>query len=96
MVARRAGRASLLDRLPGPARTLPGLTGAFGIASATILLSGGSIFLLGEAYAFGVVWSFAMKALSVLVLRYKKPEAREWKDGRKYRKCPTRAQDFSQ
>src|SRR4029077_17778435 len=30
-------------------------------------------------YAFGVVWSFAMKALSVLVLRYKQPENREWK-----------------
>ena len=29
--------------------------------------------MLGEAYAFGVVWSFAMKALSVLVLRYKQP-----------------------
>jgi len=31
--------------------------------------------MLGEAYAFGVVWSFAMKALSVLVLRYKQPGA---------------------
>jgi hypothetical protein len=35
--------------------------------------------MLGEAYAFGVVWSFAMKALSVLVLRYKQPANREWK-----------------
>ncbi len=35
--------------------------------------------LLGEAYAFGVVWSFSMKALSVLVLRYKQPDNREWK-----------------
>ena len=35
--------------------------------------------MLGEAYAFGVVWSFAMKSLSVLVLRYKQPGAREWK-----------------
>jgi hypothetical protein len=35
--------------------------------------------MLGEAYAFGVVWSFAMKALSVLVLRYRQPGAREWK-----------------
>ncbi len=35
--------------------------------------------MLGEAYAFGVVWSFAMKALSVLVLRYKQPGGREWK-----------------
>jgi len=35
--------------------------------------------MLGEAYAFGVVWSFAMKALSVLVLRYKQPGPRDWK-----------------
>ncbi len=45
----------------------------------TIVLSRGDVQMLGEAYAFGVVWSFAMKALSVLVLRYKLPEAREWK-----------------
>ena len=35
--------------------------------------------LLGEAYAFGVVWSFAMMSLAVLVLRYKEPVKREWK-----------------
>ncbi len=45
----------------------------------TIILSRGNVDTLGEAYAFGVIWSFAMKALSVLVLRYKRPEAREWK-----------------
>ncbi|MDE3165400.1 MAG: amino acid permease, partial [Acidobacteriota bacterium] len=45
----------------------------------TILISRGDVYMLGEAYAFGVVWSFAMKGLSVLVLRYKLPEAREWK-----------------
>ncbi|MFN7996581.1 MAG: APC family permease [Bryobacteraceae bacterium] len=45
----------------------------------TIVISRGDVYMLGEAYAFGVVWSFAMKALSVLVLRYKLPEAREWK-----------------
>jgi amino acid transporter len=45
----------------------------------TIVLSRGNVQTLGEAYAFGVIWSFAMKALSVLVLRYKRPEAREWK-----------------
>jgi amino acid transporter len=45
----------------------------------TVALSRGNVDMLGEAYAFGVVWSFAMKALSVLVLRYKQPEAREWK-----------------
>src|SRR5579863_9375485 len=45
----------------------------------TIVISRGDMEMLGEAYAFGVVWSFAMKALSVLVLRYKQPGAREWK-----------------
>ena len=45
----------------------------------TILLSRGNVDLLGEAYAFGVIWSFAMKALAVLVLRHKRPEARDWR-----------------
>src|SRR5258708_7949675 len=45
----------------------------------TILISRGDVYILGEAYAFGVMWSFFMKALSVLVLRYKRPEGREWK-----------------
>jgi amino acid transporter len=45
----------------------------------TILLSRGDVNLLGEAYAFGVVWSFSFNALSVLVLRFKQPENREWK-----------------
>lgn len=39
---------------------------------ATILLSGGNVILLGEAYAFGVVWSFALKALGVLALRFQR------------------------
>src|SRR5262249_28078014 len=38
----------------------------------TILASRGDVFLLGEAYAFGVVWSFALKALGVLVLRFQR------------------------
>jgi amino acid transporter len=45
----------------------------------TIVMSRGDVNLLGEAYAFGVVWSFSFNALSVLVLRFKQPEAREWK-----------------
>jgi len=45
----------------------------------TILLSRGNIFVLGEAYAFGVMWSFSMKGLAVLVLRYKQPGEREFK-----------------
>src|ERR1700739_834054 len=45
----------------------------------TIVLSRGNIFLLGEAYAFGVMWSFAMKGLAVLVLRFKQPGKREFR-----------------
>ena len=45
----------------------------------TIILSRGNIILLGNAYAFGVMWSFAMKALAVLVLRYKQPGGREFR-----------------
>ncbi len=39
---------------------------------ATIIFSRGDVYLLGEAYAFGVIWSFALKALGVLVLRFQR------------------------
>ena len=39
---------------------------------ATIVLSRGDVYLLGEAYAFGVVWSFFLKSMGVLVLRYQR------------------------
>ncbi|MGQ9633357.1 MAG: APC family permease [Bryobacteraceae bacterium] len=39
---------------------------------ATILASRGDVYLLGEAYAFGVVWSFSLKGLGVLVLRFQR------------------------
>jgi amino acid transporter len=45
----------------------------------TIIGSGGNIIYLGEAYAFGVVWSFAFNAIATLVLRFKRREGREWK-----------------
>ena len=46
----------------------------------TILASRGNVILLGEAYAFGVVWSFAFNALAVTVLRYARPDIeRGWK-----------------
>ncbi len=45
----------------------------------TILISRGDVYVLGEAYAFGVVWSFAMKSLAVLVLRFTEPEIKRWK-----------------
>ncbi|MBV9304301.1 MAG: amino acid permease [Acidobacteriaceae bacterium] len=40
----------------------------------TIILSRGDVYLLGEAYAFGVVWSFTLKALGVLVLRFQRKD----------------------
>jgi amino acid transporter len=46
---------------------------------AAIISSGGDTYKLGEAYAFGVIWSFAFKGLAVLVLRFKDKSAREWK-----------------
>jgi amino acid transporter len=45
----------------------------------TILGSRGNVFVLGEAYAFGVIWSFSFNAVATLLLRFKRPEAREWK-----------------
>jgi amino acid transporter len=46
---------------------------------AAIVGSRGNTYTLGEAYAFGVIWSFAFKALAVLVLRFKDRSRREWK-----------------
>ncbi len=48
---------------------------------STVVLTRGDLYLLGEAYAFGVVWSFALKSLAVLVLRFKEPGPREWRVG---------------
>src|SRR5262249_44192737 len=45
----------------------------------TILVSGGDMVVLGEAYAFGVVWSFVFKALAMVVLRFKDRHPREFK-----------------
>ncbi len=44
-----------------------------------VIASRGNVFILGEAYAFGVIWSFAMNALATLILRFKRPQEREWK-----------------
>jgi amino acid transporter len=50
-----------------------------GLQILTIILSHGDVYLLGEAYAFGVVWSFVMKGLAVLVLRFKEPGPRVYR-----------------
>jgi amino acid transporter len=46
---------------------------------STILISRGDMILLGEAYAFGVVWSFVFQALAMVVLRFKDRSPREFK-----------------
>ena len=47
----------------------------------TIILSRGNTFLLGEAYAFGVIWSFSFNAIATVVLRFRRPADREFKVG---------------
>ena len=49
-----------------------------GLQLFTILVSRGDVILLGEAYAFGVVWSFVFKTLSMVVLRFKNRSPREF------------------
>jgi hypothetical protein len=41
---------------------------------ATILYSRGDMFILAQAYAFGVVWSFFFKSLGVTVLRFQRSD----------------------
>jgi amino acid transporter len=45
----------------------------------TIIASRGDVFMLGEAYAFGVIWSFTFNSLAMLVLRWKYHGERGWK-----------------
>ena len=49
-----------------------------GLQLFTILVSRGDVIMLGEAYAFGVVWSFVFKTLSMVVLRFKDRTPREF------------------
>jgi amino acid transporter len=49
-----------------------------GLQLITIIASRGDVILLGEAYAFGVVWSFVFNTLSMVVLRFKKRGPREF------------------
>jgi amino acid transporter/nucleotide-binding universal stress UspA family protein len=45
----------------------------------TIMVSRGNMYVLGEAYAFGVVWSFVFKAAAMVVLRFKDRSPRAFK-----------------
>src|SRR6202035_668259 len=44
----------------------------------TIFISRGDVTFLANLYAFGVIWSFTMNGLAVLVLRYTNPGQREF------------------
>jgi hypothetical protein len=50
-----------------------------GLQLLTILLTGGDVIMLGDAYAFGVVWSFVFKAMAMVVLRFRDPSPREFR-----------------
>lgn len=45
----------------------------------TIIITRGDVIMLGEAYAFGVIWSFTFNSLAMLVLRWKYHGERGWK-----------------
>jgi amino acid transporter len=51
----------------------------FVLQMITIIASRGDIITLGEAYAFGVIWSFTFNGLAMLVLRWKYHGERGWK-----------------
>src|SRR5579863_232339 len=51
----------------------------FGLQMFTIIASRGDVIMLGEAYAFGVIWSFTFNSLAMLVLRWKYHGERGWK-----------------
>jgi amino acid transporter len=50
-----------------------------GLQLFTIIASRGNVIALGEAYAFGVIWSFTFNSLAMLVLRWKYKGERGWK-----------------
>jgi amino acid transporter len=51
----------------------------FVMQMVTIVASHGDVIILGEAYAFGVIWSFTFNSLAMLVLRWKFKGERGWK-----------------
>ena len=51
----------------------------FGLQMFTIVVTRGNVITLGEAYAFGVIWSFTFNSLAMLVLRWKYHGERGWK-----------------
>ena len=51
----------------------------FALQMITIIATRGNVITLGEAYAFGVIWSFTFNSLAILVLRWKYHGERGWK-----------------
>ena len=51
----------------------------FILQMTTIIATRGNVITLGEAYAFGVIWSFTFNSLAMLVLRWKYKGVRGWK-----------------
>ena len=51
----------------------------FALQMFTIIATRGNVIILGEAYAFGVIWSFTFNSLAMLVLRWKYHGERGWK-----------------
>jgi amino acid transporter len=51
----------------------------FALQMFTIIASRGNVIMLGEAYAFGVIWSFTFNSLAMMVLRWKYKGERGWK-----------------
>lgn len=45
-----------------------------GLKILTIIASRGDVLVLGEAYAFGVVWSFVFMSLAMVMLRFRQPD----------------------
>ncbi|MGC8867718.1 MAG: amino acid permease, partial [Elusimicrobiales bacterium] len=55
------------------------ITSIAALQALIVLLSGGDIFILGEAYAFGVLWSITFNIASLILLRFKQDNLeREW------------------
>jgi hypothetical protein len=50
-----------------------------GMQLLTIIASRGDVYVLGEAYAFGVIWSFTFNSLAMLLLRFKYKGERGWR-----------------
>ena len=70
------GSAIRIRALAPPHRII-NLVVAFQIV--TIIASRGDVTFLANLYAFGVIWSFSMKGIAVLVLRYTHPQDREYR-----------------